>query len=218
MGDVRFSAPQGVGSVIFAEVVEDFIKKTPNASIHLSVDSSLQDGLAKLRKRYVDFIICALARPSSAGFETDDLKMDRVVDDEIVLIVGKDHPLLKRKGVQPEDLLDQRWILPPKDEWYHDLLVRWFRSRRRILPSPSVVTSSAPVVARLVSADGYIAIRSRLFARYHGLHELDCTLPSTKFSWSIVTIKGRTLSPIVERFIELSRERLKVVAKAMQLI
>lgn len=217
-GDVRFSAPQGVGSVIFAEVVEDFIKKTPNASIQLSVESSLQEGLTKLRKRYVDFFICALAKPLSAGIDTDDLKMDRVVDDEIVLVVGKDHSLLKKKGVQPADLVDQRWILPPKDEWYHDLLVRWFKSHHRILPSPSVVTSSAPVVERLVSAGGYIAIRSRLFARYHGLHELDCTLPSTKFSWSIVTIKGRTLSPIVERFIELSRSRLKSAAKAMQLI
>jgi DNA-binding transcriptional LysR family regulator len=216
-GEVRFSAPQGVGSVIFADVVEDFIRKNPNASVNVSVEVGLQESLTKLRKRFSDFVIGALPRPLNPGFETDDLKLDRVVDDGIVLVAGKHHPLVKQKDVQPEDLLAQRWILPPKDEWYHDLLVKWFKNGRLVLPTPSVITSSAPVVAKLVNSGEYVAIRSRLFARYHGLQELRCSLPSARFSWSIITIKGRTLSPIVERFIELSRTRLKDAAKAMQI-
>lgn len=52
---------------------------------------------------------------------------------------------------------------------------------------------------------------------YHGLQELKCALPKARFSWSIVTIKGRTLSPIVERSMEVSRDGLKIAAKTMQL-
>lgn len=217
-GEIRFSAPQGVGSVIFAEVVGEFIEANPNASVHVSVEIGLQESLTKLRKRYTDFVIGALPKPLNANFEVDDLKIDRVVDDEIVLVVGKDDPLLlKQKTPQLSELVDQRWILPPKGEWYHDMLVKLFKSEKLVLPSPSVVTSSAPVVAKLVRDGRYIAIRSRLFARYHGLHELKCALPSAKFSWSIVTIKGRTLSPIVERFIGVSRNRLKASAKSMRI-
>jgi DNA-binding transcriptional LysR family regulator len=216
-GDVRFSAPQGVGSVIFANVVAEFIEKNPNASVHVSVETSLQDGLIRLRNRYTDFVIGALPRPLHPAFEIDDLRLDRVVEDEIGIIVGKKHPLLRQKTIRPTDLANQKWILPPKDEWYHDLLVKWFKAEKLVLPSPSVVTSSAPVVAKLVSAGQYVAIRSRLFARYHDLQELKCTLPSTKFSWSIITIKGRTLSPIVERFIDVSRNSLKIAAKAMRI-
>ncbi len=216
-GDVRFSAPQGVGSVIFADVLAKFIEKNPKSSVYVSVETGLQEGLTKLRKRYIDFVIGALPRPLNPSFETDDLKMDRVVEDEIVLVAGKDHPMLKRKDIRPSDLVNQKWILPPRDEWYHDLLVRWFKDERQVLPFPTVVTSSAPVVAKLVSEGQYVAIRSRLFARYHDLQELKCALPKTRFSWSIVTIKGRTLSPIVERFIEVSRSSLKTAAKEMKI-
>lgn len=214
-GDVRFSAPQGVGSVIFANVVAEFIEKNPNASVYVSVETSLQESLNKLRKRYSDFVIGALPRPLPPAFEIDDLNLDRVVEDEIGIIVDKGHPLLKQKTIRPANLADQKWILPPKDEWYHNLLVKWFKADKMTLPFSSVVTSSAPVVAKLVRGGRYVAIRSRLFARYHDLQELKCTLPSTKFSWSIITIKGRTLSPIVERFIDVSKSSLKAAAREM---
>ena len=191
--------------MIFANVVAEFIEKNPNASVYVSVETSLQESLTKLRNRYTDFVIGALPRPLPSAFEIDDLNLDRVVEDEISIIVGKGHPFLKRKTIRPADLADQKWVLPPKDEWYHNLLVKWFKADKMALPSPSVVTSSAPVVAKLVRGGRYAAIRSRLFARYHDLQELKCTLPSTKFSWSVITIKGRTLSPIAERFIEVSK-------------
>jgi len=214
-GDVRFSAPQGVGSVIFADIVEQFIDQNPEAALHLRVETSLEEGLVKLRNRYSDFTIGALPRPLSPALETDDLKIDRVVEDEIVLVVGKDNPLLKKKDIRPVNLIGQRWILPPKEEWYRSVLVRWFKSAGLAVPSPSVVTSSAPVVAKLTGAGKYVTLRSRLFARYHGLGELRCNLPTTRFSWSIITIKGRTLSPIAERFIEFSRDRLRKSAREM---
>lgn len=217
-GDVRFSAPQGVGSVIFADVVGRFIEKNRNASVHVSVETSLQESLAKLRNRYRDFAIGALPRPLNVNAEIDDLAIERVLDDEIVIVVGQNHPLLKQKRIRLADLVDQRWVLPPREEWYHDVLIDFFRREKLVLPSPSVVTSSAPVVAKLVQHERYVAIRSRLFVRYHGLIELRSGLPSTSFSWSIITIKGRTLSPVVERFIAFSRDSLKSAANSTRVV
>lgn len=216
-GDVRFSAPQGVGSVIFADVVADFIEKNPHASVQVRVETSLQEGLSKLRDRYSDFLIGALPRGVNSELETDDLTIERVIQDEIVVVVGQKSPLLKKKNIRPGHLIDQRWILPPRDDWYRNVVVRWFKSENLTVPSVSVVTSSAPVVAKLVAAGSYVTIRSRLFARYNALQELKCSLPRTQFSWCIIRIKGRTLSPTAERFIDLSRSTLKTTAKALGL-
>src|ERR1043166_5655947 len=120
--------------------------------------------------------------PLRSNLEIDDLKIDRVLYDEIVLVAGKEHHLRKHQTVKLAQIVNERWIMPPKEEWYHGWLIKLFREEGLILPAPSVVTSSAPVVARLINEDKFVAIRSRLFARYHGLLELKCPLPNTKFS------------------------------------
>jgi hypothetical protein len=49
------------------------------------------------------------------------------------------------------------------------------------------------------------------------LYELKRTLQTTKFSWSIISIKGRTLSPIVERFMGISRETLSAAGRPIRI-
>ena len=73
--------------------------------------------------------------------------------------------------------------------------------------------------ARLLAAGPYLAlflpsVMRQLTADHYAVTELPVDLPARPFSTVIITLKNRTLSPVVERFIECARESAKALAKA----
>ncbi|HET7033232.1 MAG TPA: hypothetical protein VFJ48_08920, partial [Casimicrobiaceae bacterium] len=57
---------------------------------------------------------------------------------------------------------------------------------------------------------------ARSLAQHNSLSELAIDLPTWKFPVSIVTLKNRTLSPVVERFIAGAREVAKSIATRLR--
>jgi len=79
------------------------------------------------------------------------------------------------------------------------------------MPKASLVTVSTPLRAHLLANGSYIApiAKSALLEvvpdRY-ALKVLPVDLPDRPWPVAIVTLKNRTLSPVVERFIECARK------------
>ena len=60
----------------------------------------------------------------------------------------------------------------------------------------------------------FLTTYPRSVARFCALKALPVKLPVRPWLVAIVTLKNRTLSPVVERFIECAREVAKVLAKS----
>ena len=92
---------------------------------------------------------------------------------------------------------------------------RLFRARGLELPKPSLVTHSVALRTRLLAEGPYITTFASSIVRFHAEHcaltILPIDLPTQALPAGVLTLKNRTLSPVVERFIACAREVAKSV-------
>ena len=79
------------------------------------------------------------------------------------------------------------------------------------MPKVTLFGSSAHLVNHFVANGPFVTAMPRSVARFCSLKVLPVKLPARPWPVAIATLKKRTLSPVVERFIECARE----VAKSM---
>ena len=78
-------------------------------------------------------------------------------------------------------------------------------------PNPRIATNSIILRARLIVGSPYLgmfltSVLQRLIADNYALTALPIDLRANTTSTAIVTLKNRTLSPVVERFLACARE------------
>ncbi len=69
-----------------------------------------------------------------------NLSLERLIDEKIVIIAGRQHPLVGKSGLTFKDLKDFSWILPPSDTTLRRQVDHFFTTRENYAP-PSVIDS-----------------------------------------------------------------------------
>jgi DNA-binding transcriptional LysR family regulator len=122
----------------------------------------------------------------------------------------------RRRKIDLAELAEERWILTAPDAWNHKLVVEAFQSRGIDMPKISLKTFSVQLRTNLLANGSFITVlpRSvlRLNTNLHLLKALPIELPVWHWPVAVVTLKNRTLSPVVERFIECARDIAKSFA------
>ena len=81
------------------------------------------------------------------------------------------------------------------------------------MPKPRIVSVTIPLRMHLMAAGPYISVFTgtvmRQLARRFDIVALPVTLPNQPWPVVVVTLKNRTLRPVVERFIESAHEVAK---------
>lgn len=88
-----------------------------------------------------------------------------------------------------------------------------FQARGLNMPKANLVTLSLHVVSQLLANGEYITAFPGSWVRFNALIILSVDLPVRPWPVVILKLKNRTLSPVVERFIEHVREAAKSFAK-----
>src|SRR5262249_50313107 len=91
-------------------------------------------------------------------------------------------------------------------------LAEAFRARGLDLPKATLVTLSMPVITHFLAKGQSLSAVPRSLARFNALNVLPVDLPVRPWPVTMVTLKNRTLSPVVERFIACAREVAKSIA------
>jgi DNA-binding transcriptional LysR family regulator len=95
-----------------------------------------------------------------------------------------------------------------------------FRTRGLGMPNVSLMTFSLPLVIHFLAKGPFVTALPNTVASLHVGNELlkvlPVDLPACSWPVAIVTLKDRTLSPVVERFIDCAREVAKSFAGLRQ--
>ncbi|WBU63015.1 LysR family transcriptional regulator [Paracoccus aerodenitrificans] len=121
------------------------------------VDGCYDELLSGLRRGEIDVLIGAL-RPAAA---TDDIQQERLFDDSVVIVSRKDHPILSRNGVSPEELADYPWVVPRRGTQIWSNLEPILCEDRE---QKAIVTSSATLLRELLRGSDHLGALSRLQA------------------------------------------------------
>jgi DNA-binding transcriptional LysR family regulator len=117
----------------------------------------------------------------------------------------------RRRKIDLAELIDEPWILTRPTAWNHAVVEKIFGAGGLSCPDPKIATSSIILRARLIAGSPYLglfltSVLRRLIADNYALTALPVDLQANASSIGIVTLKNRTLSPVVERFLACVRD------------
>ena len=151
--------------------------------------------------------------PLSSRSLADDVNVELLFDDRLVVAAGINNRFARRRKIDLAELIDEPWILAPPDTWHHARVREAFQARGLGMPKGGLSSLSMTLRMQLLAAGPYISVFAssvmRLNAHRYGITVLPIDLAVQPWPVVIVTLKNRTLSPVVERFIASAREVAK---------
>jgi len=216
-GELRIGCAESLSAAILPAVIERFSQQYPR--VCLSVDGVVTGTpeIPRLRDRSLDLVLARM-RPLDELHFADDLNVEILFDEELVVVAGTQHSLSRRRKVDLAELENEPWILTSSDNWNHVMVAEAFHARGLDAPNITLKTLSIHLRANLLGSGRFITAlpRSvvRLYAERFSLKVLPVDMPTRPWPVAIVTLKHRTLSPVVNRFIDCTREVAKSVAMA----
>jgi DNA-binding transcriptional LysR family regulator len=205
-GEVRIGCVPSMAATIVPSVIRRFARQYPRAIVHVDEAGSPAQ-VAGLRDRKYDFTI---TRTQELPIEEwDDLNAEILFYDELVVAAGVRSRWARRRRIDLADLVQERWVVAPAYSWNHRRLLEAFQARGLEMPTASLVTLSVHIVAQLLADGEYITAFPGSWVRFSGLKVLPVDLPVRPWPVTILTLKNRTLSPVVERFIQSMRQAVE---------
>jgi len=208
-GEVRVGCMEGPWFTHLPDVILRFSKQYPRIVVHSDLIDHSEVYLG-LRERRYD---CVLNRaPTLLHDEApDDLNVEILYDLTLIVGAGAYSKWARRRKIDLAKLIDEPWILAGPTSRNRMQVEEVFQAHGLSTPEPRVVTDSIILRARLVAGGPYLSIFStsvlrRLIGDNYALVALRVDLHANAFSIGIVTLKNRTLSPVVERFLACVRE------------
>src|SRR5215468_3052912 len=215
VGEVRFGCQDSIAAAVLPPIMKQFSRQYPRVVLHMELIGRSPDDaeLPSLRQRQIDFAIFRLSTPLMDQKVMDELNVEILFNDQLVVAAGRHSHWARRRKIDLAELITEPWILSGPSSWNYIELAKACRARGIDMPKTRLDTVSTAVRVSLLGAGPYIATfpssSVRLFADRFSLVELPVELPTRPWPVALVTLKDRTLSPVVERFLACAREVAK---------
>jgi DNA-binding transcriptional LysR family regulator len=201
-GEVKIGCPGNISSTLMLRIAEQFMQKYPRVVLHIDAVQNPQN-LPGLHDRKYDLYLTNLPLPELRVPEGLDLEV--LFNDPLVVAAGMSHRWATRRKIDFAELIEELWLLPRVDSWNYISIADAFRALG--LPGPKVAlwSNDASLRIRLLEGGQFVTAMGKLNAGWYGMKVLPVDLPVQPWPVVIATLKGRTLSPVVELFIEYVR-------------
>lgn len=210
VGEVRVASGDTAAAGLLAPVIDRLLRRYPKITLRVSQAGEEPLAYPELRERKVDV---ALARVSKT-FSHSELDIEVLFDDPPRVVVGASNPLARRRKLSLADLADETWALT-SDQVIRDLIGAVFKSAGLGEPREAVSASSMLLRNRLLATGRYATVLPdsviRCNAKQWALKALPIDLDMKPMSVSIISVKNRTVSPVVDLFVE----QVRATAKSM---
>jgi DNA-binding transcriptional LysR family regulator len=209
-GEVRIGSMEAPWFTLLPDVIRRFSQQYPRIEVHTDLIDHSEVFLA-LRERRYDCVLMAIYRGFQDKVAADDLTVEILYDDAQTVTAWAHSKWARRRKIDLAELIDEPWVMAGPTSWGRSFTEKAFEAAGLSPPNPRIATSSIVLRARLIVGSPYLGIfltsvLRRLIADHYALTSLPVDLRVPSWSVGIVTLKNRTLSPVVERFLACVRE------------
>jgi DNA-binding transcriptional LysR family regulator len=209
-GELTIGFTVSVADTVLLHVIERFSEKYPRVVMNVNLVPSPAGKFPGLRDRTYDLILARMPATLPVDYSVDGLNVESLCDDPPVVVAGARSPWARRRKVDLADLIGEHWILPPPDSWVYARAAEAFKARGLECPKPRVVTYAMELRTQLPTRGRFISVVPNSSLCLSGvppeLKRLPVDMPARPWLLTVLTLKNRTLSPVIERFIECARE------------
>ena len=210
VGEVRIGCQETFAAAILPAVIQRFSQAHPHVVLHVEQLGSLAAESSALRERTIDVGVFLLVKPDDDKRFVDDLNVEVLFHDQLVVVAGSQSPWARRRKIDLAELVDEPWVLTESDTLSYLRVAEAFAARGLGVPKRVLLTISTHLRVNLAASGNYITTFPNSTLRVYGdrfsLKVLPIDLRARPWPAVIVTLKNRTLSPVVERFIQYVRD------------
>jgi len=210
-GEVRIGCIESLTAGFIPEVIDQFSRKYPRVLVHVVNTQLATQEFRELRERTVDLMVGRILRPVA----DDEIDAEVLFRDEYFVVASSRSPWARRRKVALADLVDEPWILVPPNNVFAPFMAQVFSAQGLELPRTGVTSFAAAIRIQLVATGRFLTLMAGSMLRPNAerweLKALPIALDALSFPVAIFKLKHRTVSPVVEKFVE----HLRAAAKSM---
>jgi DNA-binding transcriptional LysR family regulator len=201
-GEVRIGCAPPTSATILRPVIHRFAEAFSGVVLRVADVPAAAWEHSGLPERKHDLLLHWSVTPFSSDMLGSDVKVEILFEDHLVVVAGPQTQWARRRKIDLADLVGERWILgPPNTANYADV-TEAFRARGLAVPKVSIESLSAPLRTYLLATGQFITAMPKSIASQSPVKILPVELPVRPWPFGIFTLKNRTVSPAVDRFIE----------------
>jgi len=209
-GEIRIACSEPVFIGIVSAIISQFVRQYPRIVFNVA----LRDAFAIYRDldtRSADLVIAQATVPIDAKH----MQQETLYHEEVVVVASSQHPLVGKRRLAIGTLADEAWVLPPRGSFITSLVTEAFQKNGLAAPRIAVFTQASRLI--LVANSQLLTVVPTVMLKVGGKHlpikALPIELAATRRPVSIVTLKNRSLSAVVQLFIEHARSLAKTMAR-----
>jgi DNA-binding transcriptional LysR family regulator len=213
IGDIEFLSDPGSGEVrigspdflmgFVAAIIDRLVRESSRFVFH-TIQGNSPVLSAALREREIDVFI------SRQSIVHDDFTSEKLFDERFFVVAGLQNPWVRRRKIDLAELVDEHWIMPTPGTSVAALIAEQFRVNGLPRPKMSVATDALALRNFLLATGRYLSVLPESTVRFAAeqlqVKILPISMPAVTRPTELVTLKNRTLSPVVQRFITCARE------------
>jgi DNA-binding transcriptional LysR family regulator len=204
VGEVRIGCPESISAAILQPICETFTQQYPRVVLDIDTVNTLSFA-QKLRNRNLDVVLARGGWPLEDEQLVSDFNVETLYDDELVIAAGCQSPWARRRKIDISDLRDEQWILTSGDLFNYQVITSAFQMRGIEMPKIVMKTISVHLRASMVATGRFVTTFPRSVLDLHadrlGLKMLPVDLPNANWPVKIATLRNRSMSTVVKRFI-----------------
>jgi DNA-binding transcriptional LysR family regulator len=205
-GDLRIGSSIVTDAGLLPAIMQRFSQDFPRAVVHVVPENIATQQYDNLRNRNVELVIGRLP----VTMIEPDLVAEPLFDEPNVVVAASESRWARRRNLTLADLIGEPWVLAEPGSLARSLHDEVFRKSGLEPPSATVLTVSLHLYMRLIETGHWLGLVPASVMRFGGrqmhLKVLPITMASPPAPVGFITVKGRTLTPLAERFIEYTRK------------
>ena len=202
-GEIRIGCPETLAASVLPTAIDIFSSRWPDAVLEVETFAG-EAAAAKLRDRSIDLVLARDGPGLKSFANSDDFTVTTLFEDTLSVVVGASSRWARLRQITLADLKEAPWIVLPYG-WGEDVLPMAFAAHGLPLPRIALKTSSIHLRLHLLATGRFVSALPASVLRLHekrfNLKALRIALPKTPYSVAIVTLRNRTLGPVVNHFI-----------------
>jgi DNA-binding transcriptional LysR family regulator len=212
-GEVRVGSHETMSAALLPAVIDKLSRQYPRLVFSVRQAATIPSLYDDLRERRVDLIFGRMMAP----IDDDDLDAEHMFGDPYIIVAGSSSKWLRRRAIDPAELLDEPWCLVPDDLPVASFVAEAFRSRGLKVPHVTVRSNSPHLFYAMVRTGRFLTVAPvstvKLTGKRLGLRPLPIKFSIQPNPVGVVTLKNRTLSPVAQRFIDCARQVVTSLAE-----
>ncbi len=211
-GELSIGTTEPVMTAIISPVIDALSRKYPQMYFHV-VAGDTASLYRDVASRNIELAICRTIGPLP-----DDLSAEVLFHDSVAIMTAAANPLARRRNLTLDEAIKEPWVLFPYESFFGSVIADIFRQNGYEPPRLAVSTLSIHAQNEMLVTGRYLTVLPSFLLKIPGgylpIKPLPVAFPNAPMPVSVITPKNRTLTPVVQLFIENVRNRVKAMNKS----